>query len=182
MRYLSLICYQWFQANKKVVYILIISYAITKFLYLNYLNWNYGTLCTGYGGIQYGSDAKRYIEGAENLIHGNETIGYRNAYWGYMAIIALGLILGLGLEFTLIIQLIATLVSAIALYNLVKSITTSITAGIIGASFYLICPFVVTWVLFIHTESLYSSMLILSAWVLNKAIQKKLFTIIFFYC
>jgi hypothetical protein len=165
--------YQFFQTHKNKVYILIIIFALTRFSYLNYLNWNYGTLCTGYSGIQYGCDAPRYIEGAENLIQGKGIIGFRKAYVGYMAIIALGRVLGLGLEFVLVIQLIVTLLAALALYDLIKFITNSKTAGIIGATFYLVCPFIVTWVLFIHTESLYSSMLVLSAWAIYKAIQKR---------
>ncbi len=175
MRNIISIGYKWFKNNKKSVYLFIILFAIIKFIYLNYLNWNYGTLCTGYGGIQYGCDSKRYLEGAENLIQGKGIMGYRNAYVGYMSIIALGRVLGLGLEFTLAFQIIVTLLASIAFYDLIKSITKSKTAGILGASFYFSSPYIVTWVLFIHTESLYSSMLIISAWALYKLIQKQTF-------
>jgi 4-amino-4-deoxy-L-arabinose transferase-like glycosyltransferase len=173
MQNIAFNCYKWILSNKNLFYILIILLVLTRFFYLNYLNWNYGTLCTGYGGIQYGCDANRYIEGAENLIHNKGILGYRKAYLGYMVIIAFGQICGFGLEFTLVIQIIATLLSSIALYDLAKSITNSKAAGIIGAGFYLVNPFIVTWVLFIHTESLYASLLILSAWAINKAIQKQ---------
>jgi hypothetical protein len=175
MRKIISIGYKWFINNKKSVYLIIILFAIIKFIYLNYLNWNYGTLCTGYGGIQYGCDSKRYLEGAENLIKGKGIMGYRNAYVGYMTIIALGRVLGLGLEFTLVFQIIVTLLASIAFYDLIQSITKSKTAGILGASFYLSSPYIATWVLFIHTESLYSSMLVISVWTLNKSLQNQTF-------
>ena len=175
MRKIISIGYKWFINNKKSVYLFIILFAIIKFIYLNYLNWNYGTLCTGYGGIQYGCDSKRYLEGAENLIQGKGIMGYRNAYVGYMTIIALGRVLGLGLEFTLVFQIIVTLLASIAFYDLIQSITKNKTAGILGASFYLSSPYIATWVLFIHTESLYSSMLVISAWTLNKSLQNQTF-------
>lgn len=167
--------YNWLENNKKLVCFFIILLALLKFIYLNYLNWNYGTLCTGYGGIQYGCDSNRYLEGAENLIQGKGIIGYRNAYVGYMAIIALGKILGLGLGFTLAVQIIVALLASIAFYYLILSITKSKTAGILGACFYLSSPYIVTWILFIHTESIYSSMLIILAWSLNKSLQKQTF-------
>ena len=167
--------YSWFEKNKNTVYLFIILFSIVKFIYLNYLNWNFGTLCTGYGGIQYGCDSERYLGGAENLCQGKGIEGYRNAYIGYMAIIALGKILGIGLQFTLLFQIVFTFLASIAFYDLIKSITKSKTAGILGACFYLSSPYIVTWVLFIHTESLYSSMLVISAWTLNKVHQKQTF-------
>lgn len=175
IRKISLLSYNLFYRNKKNIFLIIILYTLIKFFYLNYINWDSGYLCSGYGGIQYASDSNRYIYGAESLINNQDIIGFRKAFIGYISIIALGKLLGLGLIFTILFQIIIILLSSIALFNLIKSITKSDTAGIIGFSFYLTNPFIVNWVLYIHSESIYSSMLVLFAWAINNAIHKSNF-------
>ncbi|MFH0866602.1 MAG: glycosyltransferase family 39 protein [Bacteroidota bacterium] len=159
----------WFVGNQRIICIVFISFAVIRFLHLNYMNWEYGELCTGKGGIQYGYDAYRYIDGAEKLLTKESLHETDRLYIGYILIIASVFKLHLGLEYVLIIQLLFAFLAAYAIFSFCKSITGNRTAGIFASGFLLINPFVVQWHLFIHTESVYSSLLIISAWLIYKS-------------
>lgn len=159
----------WFVRNQRIICILFISLAIIRFLHLNYLNWAYGELCTGHGGVQFGYDALRYTDGAERLIDNQPFAEREGQFMGYILIIAFIYKLHLGLEYVLIIQIILALLAAYSTFSFCKSITGNRTAGIFATGFLLINPFVIQWHLFIHTESVYSSLLIISTWLIYKA-------------
>lgn len=173
MKSIFTLMHTWFQTNKKMVFVVAICYSLSVFFYLNYINWSSGVLLSGSGGIQYASDSSRYIKGAENLIFGQAINGFKNSYIGYMAVLALGKIMGWGLEFTLVLQIIFNLLAGVALYHLTLRISNSKAAATLALSVYLISPLVVSWVLYIHTESLFSSFLILSIWSLFVATEKR---------
>jgi hypothetical protein len=163
---------EWYRANVRLIYFLVIFLALSRFFYLNYINWTSGELCTGQGGIQYGYDSFRYLDGADKLINHQDFILGEDKYTGYIFLIAFVKSVGLDLSFVLIIQLMFALLAALALYDIAKSVTQRKIMGLIAAGFYLINPFIAQWHLFIHTESFYSSMLTISAWSIYKAIQK----------
>jgi 4-amino-4-deoxy-L-arabinose transferase-like glycosyltransferase len=163
----------WFLRNKRIICIAFISLAIIRFAYLNYINWDHGELCTGHGGIQYGYDYTRYTGGADCLVHGLPLNHDHYLYLGYIAFIAFIYKLGLGLEFVLIMQLLFALFAAFAAFDLCRLITGSKTAGFFAAGFILVNPFIIQWHLFIHTESLYSSMLLISGWLITRLFYNK---------
>ncbi len=158
--------------NRRTIYFLLIILALSRFFYLNYINWTNGELCTGKGGIQYGYDAYRYLDGAERVINHQKFIEDESKYTGYIFLIAFVKTAGMDLSFVLIMQLIFALLASLALYDIGKSITKSKAAGLLAAGFYLINPFITQWHLFIHTESFYSSMLTISTWTIYKAVIK----------
>lgn len=163
----------WINTNKVILCIVFISFAFLRFLHLNYLNWDHGHLCTGYGGVQYGGDYFRYLNGAKNLVEGNTIFHSHYLYLGYILFLAFFIKLNLSLEFVLIAQLIIALFASYTIYDLCKTITGSKLAGTFCAGILLMNPLIVQWHLFIHTESLYSSMLIISTWLLTKSYFKK---------
>lgn len=165
----------WVQANKKFIYFALISLFISCFLYLNYINWTSGSLCTGKRGIQYGYDAARYINGAERILTNEPFVEKENRYLGYILLIALNKTIGFDLSFVLLFQLIFASFASFTLYDLARLISKSRIIGILAAGFYLINPFIVQWHLFIHTESLYSSLLVISAWAIYKSTQMNTF-------
>lgn len=164
---------EWCFIRRRAIFIILIFLAVSRFFYLNYINWKSGELCTGTGGIQYGMDSSRYLDGSERIINHQELIEDEDKYTGYLLLITLVRTTGFGLSFLLIFQLIIALLAALALYDFGKSVTQSNAVGILAAGCYLINPFITQWHLFIHTESFYSSMLIISAWSLYKAVVSK---------
>ena len=166
---------EWLRTRKRTIYFVIILLSLCRFFYLNYINWTSGELCTGKGGIQYGYDAFRYLDGAERIINGQKFIEKESNYIGYILVIALVKKSGFDLSFVLIIQLLLALLAALALFDMTRSITGSKMMGLLAAGFYLINPFITQWHLFIHTESFYSSMLAISTWSIYKAVNKNNF-------
>lgn len=161
------------RSNRPLLLALFIFSVLLRFIYLNYINWSTGELCTGHAGIQYGSDAQRYLLGAAELRAGNIVGSYKAAYIGYMAVIALGQTMGAGLIFTLLFQMMAAFLAALAIYDLIIKTLNHQMIAVIAAGYYLVHPFIVNWILFIHTESLYASMLIISIWALQRVSLKK---------
>lgn len=165
----------WVIRNQRIICLVIISLAILRFFQLNYVNWDSGKLCTGEGGIQYAYDSGRLMSGADKLLNGEPLRRIQLPYIGYISIIALFYKLQIGLEYLLILQLLFALLAAYTLFDLCRTITGSRMAGIIAASLILINPFIVQWHLFIHTDSIYSSLLIISLWLIFKAFTLKTF-------
>ncbi|MGD0710118.1 MAG: glycosyltransferase family 39 protein, partial [Bacteroidales bacterium] len=162
---------EWYRVNRRIIYFFLIILFLSRFLYLNYINWTKGELCSGHGGIQYGMDSMRFLHGADKIINHQDFADCEENYMGYAFVIAFVKISGLDLSFVLIIQLIFALLSSLALYDLGKSITKSKTIGLLSAGLYLINPFITQWHLYIHTESFYSSMLVISTWSIYKAVK-----------
>ena len=155
--------------NKKAIGYTLIALIILLFLYLNYINWTYGALSTGLPGVQYWLDSDRYLFGAENLINGLPIASRGNQYMGYIIFIASFQFLGFSINVIPFIQVCITLFAAVALYDLSKSITKSRLSSIFAIGFYLLNPFICTWHMYIMTESLYTSFVILSCWSIYKA-------------
>jgi len=163
--------FNWIYKNKNLWLRIFILIVLTRFICLNIYNWNHGN--TGKPGIQYYIDSDRYIEGAEKLLHCEPLDYIQIQYSGYIAIIAFVKMFGLGLEFVIIIQLLMAILSSWFLYDMGKSITGNKIAGILAVGLYLANPFITRWHLYILTESLYTSLLILSLWIINKTVKKR---------
>jgi len=166
-----LIRIQWLTQHKNLCIGIFALIIIMRFGFLNYYNWHHGN--TGKAGVQYNIDSYRLLEGAEHFLD-DGTLGYKQIdYSGYLIILAFVKLIGLRLETVVIIQLIMALVSSWFLFDLGKRITGSSLAGIIAAGLYLANPFICIWHLYILTESLYTSLLIISVWALARAVQKR---------
>lgn len=165
--------YRWCSTRKKAICLIVIFLALGRFFYLNYINWTSGELCSGKGGIQYSWDSDRYISGAAMIENHQEITTYEYRNIGYILLIALSDLTGLGLSFVIMIQLIIALCAALAVYDIARSITNSRLTGLLASLFCLVNPFITQWHLFIQTESLYASLLIISAWSVYKAASGK---------
>ena len=165
-------CFNWLSKNKRLLNNLLIVIILIRFILLNYVNWNWGLLTTGKSGVQFGQDSSRYIDGAAHLLSNVPFEGTEIFYLGYVFLIAFVKILGAGLEMALLIQLAFALLASYAIFDLARFITSNKTVGIIAAGLFLSNPFITTWHLYIHTDSMYFSFLIFSTWSIYKTIEK----------
>ena len=144
---------------------------MSRFIYLNYMNWKYGYFSTGIPGVQYWLDSDRYLLGAESILNGIPIIGRGNQYLGYLIFIALIKFMSLPIEFVVVSQIIIAIIAALTLFNLAKAITGNSISGYVAISLYMMNPFITTWHTFILTESLYSSFVIFSCWAFYKVLN-----------
>ena len=70
--------------NKKPIIYIILFFILLRFLYLNYINWEYGALTTGIPGVQFWLDSDRYLSGAENMLNNTPIEGRGIQYLGYI--------------------------------------------------------------------------------------------------
>ncbi len=159
--------------NNKFLFVLIIALIIIRFFWLNYSNWQTGDISNGLHGVKHWLDTDRYINGADKLLNGSALVGREMQFIGYMLIIAFTKLINLPIESLVVIQLLFALVSALALFDISRKITNSKFAGLVAAGLYLCNPFVVSWHMYILTESLYTSFVILSLWCLIQLIETK---------
>jgi hypothetical protein len=157
--------------KRKLILALIALAIILRFIFLNLYNWQHGN--TGYSGVQYLVDSFRYIEGAEALLDGGSLDYKQQQFAGYIALIVFAKITGAGVYIVVWLQILMALLSAYFLYKLVLSFSGSRFAGFTASGFYLANPFITQWHLYIMTESLYTSMLIITVFLLYKALEKK---------
>lgn len=157
--------------HRKIIFILMVMLILARFSFLIIYNWNNGN--TGKPGVQYLTDSYRYIEAADKLI-ANEPLDYKEIqYTGYIVIIAFFRLFSDNLIGVVFLQVIMALAAAWALYKISFAITKKPLSGIIAAGLYLMNPFIVSWHNYIMTESMYTSFLILSTWLLISAVEKK---------
>jgi 4-amino-4-deoxy-L-arabinose transferase-like glycosyltransferase len=160
----------WVYRNKGICLGVIAALALIRFGYLIYYNWTCGN--TGTSGVQYYVDSYRYLDGANQLLK-HQPFGHKQVeYSGYIALLAFVKWATLPLEVVIAIQVIMALVSSWFLYDMAKSITGSRAAGIIAFGLYLANPFIAVWHLYILTESLYTSFLIIVVWSIGRALQQ----------
>ena len=161
--------------RKNKTYLLIIAFAIIliRFFWLIYINWQFGELSNGMSGIKLWLDSDRYLSGADSIINGEPLVGRQIQFIGYMLFIAAIKLLNLPIEYVAVFQVLIAIIAAYALYDLAKSLSNSKIAGFVAASLFLANPFIVSWHIYILTESLYTSFVILSFWSLSKVILIK---------
>lgn len=168
---LSLLNY--LQKNKNLIFYIILSISVICFLYLNFINWQSGKISNGEVGVKYWLDTERYIGGADKIINGNDLTGRDYHYTGYMMILALIQILNLPSESIVFIQIALALFAAYLLFDIGKLLTKSKIAGLFAVALFLCNPYIVKWHLYILTESLYTSFVIISFWSFSKVLTTK---------
>lgn len=146
---------------------------VAIFLFLNFVNWQSGIISNGESGIKYWLDTERYIGGADKIIDGQNLTGRDFHYTGYMLILVLIQILNLPLVSIVILQIAVALVAAYLLSDTAKMLTKSNIAGLVSAALFLCNPYIVKWHLYILTESLYTSLVIICFWSFAKLLTAK---------
>ena len=156
---------------KNAIFYIVLILILFRFVEINCFNWNHGN--TGTNGIQYYIDSYRYIEGSEQILK-NELPGEKKIeYLGYVFLLAIIKKIGLSFFAVICIQLFLALLSSSFLFDITKSITKSRLISLFAVGFYLANPFINVWHLYILTESLYTSFVIISAWFIIKSVERK---------
>jgi len=167
------VLFDWLTQNKKMCLALILLLILLRFGYLNYYNWHYGN--SGQPGVQYYVDSYRYLDGAQNLLQ-NQPLGHKQAeYIGYIGLLAFAKWAGGSMGAVVVFQVLMALLSAWFLYSMARKITGSKFAGMAAIGLYLANPFITVWHLYVLTESLYTSFVIISVWSIVKACEKRVF-------
>lgn len=172
----------FFDRNVNVVLVIAMVLIIIRFFWLNYDNWQSGSISNGQPGVKYWLDSDRYMDGADKLIDGEGFVGRENQYIGYMAVIALLKIVGADIAWIVIFQIIVALFAAWALYYSAKKFGKSRLAGLFAAGLFLCNPFIVQWHQYVLTESLYTSFVILFLWSLIRLTDKIMFKTVLISC
>jgi 4-amino-4-deoxy-L-arabinose transferase-like glycosyltransferase len=120
------------------------------------------------GGIRFGDDSPRYLEGADNLLRGLPLQGKQISYAGYVSLIAFCRFTGTGLPGVVLIQLFFAAIAAVALYDLGRRLHGR-ACGLIAATLFVVNPDIARWHSFILTDSLYISLVVLSVWCVHTA-------------
>lgn len=124
------------------------------------------------GGIRLGGDSPRYLAGADNLLQGLPLQARQMSYSGYLLLIAFCRLTGAGLPGVIFIQLVLAATASVALYDLGRALHGH-RAGLIAAALFVSNPDIARWNVFILTDSLYISLVILSVWCVWTAARRK---------
>lgn len=162
---------QFLITHKKWVQLLVLIVIALRFVWLNAINLQSGEISNGLSGIKYWLDSDRYLLGAERVLSGDGLEGREFQFLGYILIIAFLKLFSLPDAAIVILQLGLAGFAAFALYDTVKSGSQSKLAGLFAVALFLCNPFIVKWHLYILTESVYTSMVILFLWRLVKMVK-----------
>jgi len=114
-------------------------------------------------GIRHGQDTIQFLDGASHLLSGEPLRGKEPSYVGYIAIIAAARAVGSGDGSMVALQFLVAAAAIAALYDLGRRLAGG-TAGIITAAFVAIDVDIARWHVFVLTDSLYLSTVILVVW------------------
>jgi len=117
-------------------------------------------------GIRQGADSELYTEAAMQLLEGHLPEGRLIWYSSYIFFIALVFFAGGGLTTIVAIQILVALMASLALFYAVRYTTNSYKIGLISIVLYLLWIKIHQWNIFIYTESLFTSMVIITFAVL----------------
>lgn len=116
-------------------------------------------------GVRHGRDTVRYLDAAALLLSGKIPAGLATRYMGYNLFVASILWVGLSHTAIVLIQAALTSVAAYCLYRVALKLYGSRT-GILAAILYIGYAEIHAWNFYILTESLFTSMLIISLFLM----------------
>jgi hypothetical protein len=122
-------------------------------------------------GVQLGGDSMRYINGAKAWLEWQPLGGYVWAYQGYIAVVAIGQVIGAGLPGVVGFQIAVAAIAGAALVALGAALGGRL-AGLVGAAFLVANPDVIRWHGYILTDSLYISAVVIVTYVAWRAAQR----------
>ena len=133
-----------------------------------------GSVCVNvvllaWAGIRHGADSARYLASAQELLAGRWLRDQASwVYFGYNALLAFCDTLGLGEAGIIALQVFAAACAALALYDLGRQLSGAL-AGILAAGFFVIDYDIARWHLYVLTDSLFISLVVLSTWFTHRA-------------
>jgi 4-amino-4-deoxy-L-arabinose transferase-like glycosyltransferase len=123
-------------------------------------------------GVREGGDSGRYLAGAESLARGQALEGKAAAYPGYAALVAAGLGAWGSRVGVAAVQIALAAAATLALYDLGQSLRGRRT-GLIAAALHAGNPDVMRWNVYILTDAVYISLVILAAWAIHKSGERR---------
>lgn len=123
-------------------------------------------------GISDGGDSGRYYDSAERILNWRLPTGKSRSYLGYSGFVTIFVALGLSNIAIGIAQILISAMAAVCLYLMGRRFYGT-RVGISAALLFVAFPDVQYWNLIIYAESLYTSMLIISSYLLITAENPK---------
>lgn len=121
------------------------------------------------GGVRTGVDSALYIDQAHRIMDGQLPADRGIWYLGYSIFLALLFSAGFSLAGVVAVQVLVSAIAVAALYGISKRILKDERAAALAALLYCLWPGVHEWNFFIYTESLFTSLSLISIWALLQA-------------
>jgi len=118
--------------------------------------------------IRYGNDSPRYLRAAEEILNGHLPAGKAASYLGYDAFVALFLGIGTTPLTIIIAQMIVSAIAGWCLYR-IGTLLYDWRVGLTAASCYLLYPSIQMWNVYLLTESLFVSSVIIALYFVMTA-------------
>src|SRR5580765_6013426 len=122
-------------------------------------------------GIQHGVDTTRYLNGAANLLGGQSFPTEQKRYLGYIAVLAVSRLLGIGEKGAIIFQIGFAAQATLALYDLGRQLSGRV-AGFVAAVFFIVNVDIARWNTYVLTDSIYISLVVLSTWLIHRTAER----------
>lgn len=126
-----------------------------------------------HSGVKTGYDSAFYIDNAHALLR--SAIPEERGIWyiSYSAFLGVFISLGIPLSSAVAVQIILSFIALVLLYKIAKELSGDKNAGLIAAFLYVFWTPLQEWNVFLYTESLFTSCLIISFWTLLKVKKPK---------
>jgi 4-amino-4-deoxy-L-arabinose transferase-like glycosyltransferase len=125
-------------------------------------------LCLKEWGIRHGADTQRYLQGAENLLASHPLQDKQSSYLGYVAVVGVCRALAIGERGVVAFQIVVAALATLAVYELGRRLSGSL-AGVLAAAFFVINVDLARWHVYLLTDSLYMSLVLLTTWMIARA-------------
>jgi len=119
-------------------------------------------------GVRHGGDSGRYLSAARDLLDGALPAGKAISYLGYDAFVAVFLAAGLGPAHVVAAQIALSGVAGWCLYRIGETVYDA-RAGALAAALFLLYPSLQMWNVYLLTESLFVSSVVIAMWLLIRA-------------
>lgn len=131
-----------------------------------------------HSGVKTGYDSAFYIDNARSLLKLSIPEGRGIWYISYSAFLGIFIGLGIPMEGAVIVQVMSSFIALILLYKIAKKLSGNKSAGFIATFLYVFWIPLQEWNVFLYTESLFTSCLIISFWFLLRARKPKDFLLL----
>lgn len=119
-------------------------------------------------GVRSGGDTGIYVDGARGWLAGQPLSARQPSYAGYIAVVTIFEALGAGLVGVVLFQIAVAAAAAVVVYRFGIELGGA-SAGMAAATMFALDLNTNRWHMFILTDSLYLSMLVIAAWLVHRA-------------
>jgi hypothetical protein len=123
-------------------------------------------------GVHRGADTDRYVEAASDLLAGRIFRGPAGwVYVGYNGLLAVAEAVGVGHVGVVVVQILVAACATMALYDLGRQLGGRL-AGVLAAAFFVVDYDIARWHLYVLTDSLYISLVVIVTWAAHRAVGR----------